>query len=198
MLESKLKIYVDEVMKFRRALNLTSVDDLELFYARFIAPTLRLKLLLPDQGRLLDVGSGMGVPGVPLLLALPGLMGVLVERRKKRAEFLRHLVRKLSLQAEVYDADVNRLPPLHVDVCVARAVTAESDLLKMFAPHCNPGAIAVLPVPSHAETVAQAGWETGRTVHLPAAIDGDAEQQIHCYHYGEPLQQSSVRGGGFT
>ena len=67
------KPYIDEVMKFRRALNLTSISDPELFHARFIEPSLALSEWLPEEGRMLDIGSGMGVPGIPLLMARPGL-----------------------------------------------------------------------------------------------------------------------------
>ncbi|MDX8402570.1 MAG: RsmG family class I SAM-dependent methyltransferase, partial [Mariprofundaceae bacterium] len=118
--------WIDEVMRFRRALNLTSVDDPSAFRERFLLPSLAMAAWLPDRGRLLDVGSGMGVPGIPLLIAKPGIFGILVERRLKRAEFLRHLVRTLGLDAEVMADDVNRIPRLEVDVCVARAVADQA------------------------------------------------------------------------
>ncbi len=176
--------YVQEVLKFRRALNLTSIKDADLFHARFIRPSLAMVELMPDQGRVLDVGSGMGVPGIPLLAAKPGLTGVLVERRKKRAEFLRHVVRKLKLNSEVYDADINDLPSLNIDVCVARAVADEAKLLNMFTPHVNEGAIAVLPVPRAHPPVTVDGWEmTGE--HSVSVDDWtDENQLIRCYRYG--------------
>ncbi len=175
--------YVQEVLKFRLALNLTSIKDADLFYARFIRPSLAMMELMPDQGRVLDVGSGMGVPGIPLLVAKPGLTGVLVERRKKRAEFLRHVVRKLKLNSEVYDADINSLPSLNIDVCVARAVADEGMLLKMFTRHVNDGAIAVLPVPRAHPPVNVGGWEmTGE--HSVRVDDwSDDNQLIRCYRY---------------
>jgi len=187
------ELYVQEVMKFRRALNLTSISDPELFHCRFIEPSLALSEWLPEEGRMLDIGSGMGVPGIPLLVAKPGLVGVLVERRKKRAEFLRHLVRKLKLNAEVYDADVNDLPSLHVDVCVARAVTDEEVLLDMCSPHANANALAVLPVPLSHRPGDVAGWKLSGEHDLGIADGGDGIQRIRCYRYCDKLQQ-----GGFT
>jgi len=175
--------YVQEVLKFRRALNLTSISDTDIFYARFIRPSLAMVKLLPEQGRVLDVGSGMGVPGIPLLTAKPGLTGVLVERRKKRAEFLRHVVRKLKLNSEVYDADINDLERLNIDVCVARAVADEAMLLNMFTPHVNKGAIAVLPVPRSHPSVEIEGWEV--TGEYSVSVDDwtDENQLIRCYRY---------------
>lgn len=158
MMDARFDGYVREVLKFRKALNLTSIKDEAEFNQKFILPSLELLRWIPQQGRVLDIGSGMGVPGVPLVLAREGLQGVLVERRKKRAEFLRHLVRTLKLNAEVYDQDVNAIPSLRVDVCVARAVADERLLLKMCSRHVNDSAVAVLPVPLSSKSVEMDDW----------------------------------------
>ena len=149
---------------------------------------------MPESGRLLDIGSGMGVPGIPLLIAKPLLTGVLVERRKKRAEFLRHVVRKLNLKAEVYDADVCSLSSLHVDVCVARAVTNEQQLLEMCSAHVNDAAIAVLPVPQEHHVADVDGWEIldQHTIHFDTPVNYN--QNICCYRY----HQLEYTAGGFT
>jgi 16S rRNA (guanine(527)-N(7))-methyltransferase RsmG len=54
-----------------------------------------------SRGTLLDVGSGNGFPAVPLLLARPGVRGVLLEPRERRWAFLREVVRELKLPADV-------------------------------------------------------------------------------------------------
>lgn len=182
MSEALLQQYCDEVLRFRKALNLTSISSRDEFMERFVKPSVAMAKWMPGRGRLLDIGSGMGVPGIPLLIACPGLTGVLVERRKKRAEFLRHVIRKLQLQAEVYDADVNALPHLGVDVCVARAVTSVAPLLQMCGRHANPGAVAVLPVPRDADPADVPGWK-----FLDKALIRAVEsQQIHRYGIEEP------------
>ena len=176
-------LYIQEVMKFRRALNLTAVADPEVFRSRFIEPSLALAAWLPSSGRLLDIGSGMGIPGVPLLIAQPGLVGILVERRKKRAEFLRHLIRKLHLNAEVYDADINDLPPLNVDACVARAVADEAELLRMCSPHVRAGSVALLPVPAARKPAAIEGWQLVEERDAHISGDGAGVQRIRCYRF---------------
>lgn len=173
--------YVEEVMRFRKALNLTSIDDPQIFAERFVMPSLALGEWLPNTGRLLDIGSGMGVPGIPLLIANPGLQGVLVERRKKRAEFLRHVVRLMSLNAEVYDSDINRLERLCVDACVARAVTDQGELLTMCGRHANTGAVAVLPVPSSSKPVQTKGWR----LESERWLDNANDQLVRCYRFTE-------------
>jgi len=189
VIEEGLQRYCAEVLRFRKALNLTSVKDEAEFMRRFIDPSVALAAWMPQGGRLLDIGSGMGVPGIPLLIVRPDLQGVLVERRKKRAEFLRHLARVLKLDVEVYDADINDLPHLGVDVCVARAVTHVSELLEMCSPHTNEGAVAVLPVPQSSEPVAIEGWHFERRHTIQA---GDS-QQVHCYGFHQDhLNQGDV------
>ena len=177
MSEEALRGYCHEVLRFRKALNLTSVSQESEFMSRFVEPSVALAQWMPEGGRLLDIGSGMGVPGIPLLIARPGLQGVLVERRKKRAEFLRHVVRVLKLRAEVYDADINALPSLGVDVCVARAVAHIPALLDMCAPHMNEGGVAVLPVPQSAAAENVEGWRFDGSFSIRAI----EEQQVHRY-----------------
>jgi len=175
--------YVAEVLKFRKALNLTSIGDADVFAQRFINPSLALAGSMPEQGRLLDIGSGMGVPGIPLLMAMSGLQGVLVERRKKRTEFLRHVIRTLGLNAVAYDADIRDLEPLQVDVCVARAVTDEDGLLRMCAPHMVAGGRAVLPVPRESKAVLLVGWELEEEHRVASGLEAGDEQLIRCYRY---------------
>jgi 16S rRNA (guanine(527)-N(7))-methyltransferase RsmG len=175
--------YVEEVLKFRKALNLTSISDIDVFNARFILPSLTMAKMIPEQGRMLDIGSGMGIPGIPLLIAKPSLTGVLVERRKKRAEFLRHVVRKLGLSAEVYDADINALPPLNVDICIARAVADEKLLLEMCNRHVNSGAIAVFPVPRSHASVDVDGWAVSGEYAIGVGDAEDNTQIIRCYQH---------------
>jgi len=175
----KLDDYCREVLRFRKALNLTSVSDEKEFKLRFVDPSVALAQWMPEGGRLLDIGSGMGVPGVPLLITRPCLHGLLVERRKKRAEFLRHLVRVLKLDAEVFDADINDLPKLEADICVARAVTNVPVLLSMCEPHMRPGGVAVLPVPQSTAAAELFGWKFDGS-YTTSAI---AEQKIHRYQF---------------
>jgi len=189
-----INTYVDEVLKFRKALNLTSISDAGLFKDRFIQPSLVMGQWMPESGRMLDIGSGMGVPGIPLLISKPLLTGVLVERRKKRAEFLRHIVRKLKLQAEVYDADICSLPSLHVDVCVARAVADERQLLKMCSAHVNHGAVAVFPVPQKQHLAHVDGWKILDQHSIRIGASENNIQSVRCYQY----RQSEHNAGGFT
>jgi len=179
-LDHQLRGYVGEVLRFSRALNLTSVKSSDEFFKKFVSPSLQLLPCLPDSGRLLDLGSGMGIPGIPVLLARPSLHGVLVERRRKRAEFLRHLNRVFGLKAEIYADDICNLPRLNVDACVARAVCSTDSLLDMCSPHVHDGAVAILTVPRENSVVSRRGWRHHRNFLIKA---GRECQAVQIYHY---------------
>jgi 16S rRNA (guanine527-N7)-methyltransferase len=66
---------------------------------RHLAEALVARELLEGSGRLLDVGSGAGLPGVPLLAVSSAWRGLLLEPRSKRWAFLRTVIRELELDA---------------------------------------------------------------------------------------------------
>jgi len=79
---------------------------------------------VPARGRLLDVGSGNGFPAVPLLLARPGVEGVLLEPRERRWAFLREVARELALRAEVRRERLSAHRGDGYDVMTVRGVAA--------------------------------------------------------------------------
>jgi len=176
--EDDIQRYIHETLRFAKALNLTAIKDAGEFERRFTAPSLALCRWLPNTGVLLDVGSGMGVPGIPILLANRRLEGVLVERRKKRAEFLRHIVRLLKINATVYDCDVRDLQGVQANVCVARAVTQPEALLPMIESHMVADGLAVLPVPESLRAQSVSGWKISSDDAL--CLQG-LKQRVHCY-----------------
>jgi 16S rRNA (guanine527-N7)-methyltransferase len=157
-MDEKQKSYCEEVLRFRKVLNLTSIKDINVFYKTFILPSITLSNWIEDGAVVLDIGSGMGVPGIPILIHRPDTTGILVERRKKRTEFIRHVIRKIKLNAKAYDADINDLEPLQATVCVARAVSEVKLLIKMCDKHIVAGGKAVLSVPDDAELPEVKGW----------------------------------------
>jgi len=80
-------------------------------------------------GRLLDVGSGAGLPGVPLLAAAPSWQGVLLEPRQKRWAFLRLVVRELGLSATVERSRYQEYDGGPFELVTARAVGGTGELL---------------------------------------------------------------------
>lgn len=97
----RLVRYAELLERWSRRHNLVSYRDRDELVHRHLVDALAGRELLVGSGCLLDVGSGAGLPGVPLLLSRPAWRGVLLEPRQKRWAFLRLVVRELGLDATV-------------------------------------------------------------------------------------------------
>lgn len=99
------------VLEENERLHLTTITDPDAFADRHVAESLSALPLIPPgaEGRVLDLGSGNGYPAVPLAVARPGLRITMTEASRKKAEFLRDLVRELDLKnLDVLHAHIQR------------------------------------------------------------------------------------------
>lgn len=96
----RLVRYAELLERWSRRHNLVRYTGREELVTRHLLDCMAAAPLMGGGGRLLDVGSGAGLPGVPLLAACPGLSGTLLEPRQKRWAFLKLVIRELGLDAE--------------------------------------------------------------------------------------------------
>jgi 16S rRNA (guanine527-N7)-methyltransferase len=96
-----LETFIELVARYDRALDLVGPGSRGASLREHALDALAALPLLPTEGRVVDVGSGNGLPIVPLLLARPLLEGVLLEPRERRWAFLKEIVRELGLTADV-------------------------------------------------------------------------------------------------
>lgn len=122
----QIQQYMSILLKWNEAVNLTAIrDPLEILYRHFCESMFAASVVPLDNGRLADVGSGGGFPGLPLKILRPELEVFLVESNVKKATFLAEVVRDLGLTgARVlvsrYEELDEELTPL--DVVCSRAV----------------------------------------------------------------------------
>jgi 16S rRNA (guanine527-N7)-methyltransferase len=99
--------------------------------------------LVPDGARLVDVGSGAGLPGIPLALARPDTRVVLVEPLARRVDWLREVIVDLGVAVEVErgraEEDVVRRRWEGADVVTSRAVAPLARLAGWCLPLLRPG-----------------------------------------------------------
>ncbi len=127
----KLLAYVELLERWNKAYNLTAVRDPEQMVSRHLLDSLALLPWLTGDS-LLDIGSGAGLPGVPLAIARPDLEVTLLDSLGKRCRFLRQVRRELGLKnvrvvearSEDWQTDA---PPA---IITARAVAALPLLLE--------------------------------------------------------------------
>jgi 16S rRNA (guanine527-N7)-methyltransferase len=119
---SSLARYLAELDLWRRRTNLTGPMSGEELVSHALESTIGEKLI-SDGARLLDIGSGAGLPGVPLALARPDLVVTLLEPRAKRAAFLRHVIKTVPVQnAAVLEDRIENLEEPLYDVATIRAL----------------------------------------------------------------------------
>jgi len=150
--DEKQVLLIQEYMKILRhwneKLNLTAIrDPLEILYRHFCESMFGVGAIPVDKGRLADVGSGAGFPGVPLKIARPELELFLVESNIKKGTFLAEVARQLELSnARVlinrYEELGEEVAPL--DTACSRAVGEYPSFLTWAAsPQVNAGRVAL-------------------------------------------------------
>lgn len=127
--QAKLLAYLDLLVKWNGTYNLTAVRDPAEMVSRHLLDSLSVLPYLHGQ-TLADLGSGAGLPGIPLAIARPDLAVTLVESNGKKARFQREVVRSLPLanvrvtQARVQDVHGQ------FDTVTARAFASLADMLE--------------------------------------------------------------------
>jgi 16S rRNA (guanine527-N7)-methyltransferase len=90
--------YMSVMRRWNEKLNLTAIrDPLEVLYRHICESMFGASAIPVDNGRLADIGSGAGLPGIPLKIARPDLDLVLVESNIKKGTFLAETIRELEL-----------------------------------------------------------------------------------------------------
>lgn len=138
--QAQLLAYRDELARWGRVHNLTSVLEPGRMVPVHLLDSLALLPLLRGE-RIADVGSGGGLPGIPLAIARPELRLTLIEPRTKRALFLGHVVRHLGLANVIVERRrVEELPPgERFDTVVTRAFGSLADFAAAAGGLARPG-----------------------------------------------------------
>src|SRR6267154_1780959 len=90
--------YIELLMRWNEKINLTAIrEPLEILYRHFCESMYAAVAVPNERGRLADVGSGGGFPGLPLKIIRPELQVFLIESNVKKATFLAEVVRELAL-----------------------------------------------------------------------------------------------------
>jgi 16S rRNA (guanine527-N7)-methyltransferase len=123
--------YRELLWSWNEKLNLTRHTTLEKFVARDVLDSLELAKLLDRRDRVLDVGTGGGVPGVILAIVRPDLRVSLCESTGKKARAVETIVHELGLAVPVYHTRAEEVLQVRsFDSLVVRAVATLARLLK--------------------------------------------------------------------
>ena len=150
LVKKDLESYAQLLRKWQAVQNLVSRETLDAVWTRHFADSLQvLRLLKPTDRIFLDLGSGGGLPALPLAIALKdgGQQFTLVEPTGRKVSFLRTVARELDLNVMVHSGRSDSLdsretsPP---DVVTSRALAALPQLLEWIVPFWAPQTRAIL------------------------------------------------------
>jgi 16S rRNA (guanine527-N7)-methyltransferase len=160
--------YLAELDRWRRRINLTGSLSARELVSHALESALAAKLIAHGE-RVVDIGSGAGLPGMVLAIARPDLALTLVEPRQKRAAFLRHVARALGLKnAGVVGDRIQNVGVQTFGVATTRAVgrfstwVGDADFLR-------PGGALLAWTTEALETTAGPRFRLEQTLTVPGA-----------------------------
>lgn len=184
---AQFSIYLDLLSEWNRVHRMVGSSDRRWLVENIVLDSLLfLSALRIATGRhdaegswpasILDIGSGAGVPGIPIKIVRPEVEIVLVESRRKRASFLAAAVRALRLEdaTVVHDrAEVLVERDRRFDAVVARCAGRSTEILDLGTILVAGGGSVVVSTPS-----GKAGTTHGRRVVLRSALSGEPRHFI--------------------
>lgn len=156
--------FYEVLTDWAQRVSLTAIRDEEGVQRRHFLESAALIPLLAEEGfslrerSLIDVGSGAGIPGVPLKILEPSLRLTLVEAKQRKSEFLRALLPELGLSdvtVVTRRAEEAAHDPRHreqYDLAVAKALAPLRTLAELTLPFVRMGGLVIAPKGQEAET----------------------------------------------
>lgn len=128
---AQLADYVGLLAKWSKVYNLTAVRQPQRMVTRHLLDSLAVVPFL-TEGSLLDVGTGAGLPGLPIAIARPDLAATLLDANAKKLRFVRQAVAELRLgNVEVVQARMQEYQPGRAfDMVISRAVSSLEELYR--------------------------------------------------------------------
>lgn len=144
----KFNLYAEMLVERNKVMNLTAITESDDIVRKHFVDSLSLFSVIdiPENARVIDVGTGAGFPGIPLLIARPDLKMTLLDSTKKRLGFIEDVSRETSLQPELLhsraeDAGKSINYREKYDLATARAVSNLRDLSEYCLPFVKKGGI---------------------------------------------------------
>ena len=178
----QLTTYGLMLARWNRAYNLISPHTVEHIATRHILDALLLAHWLPNPpARVLDVGTGGGLPGLPLAITHPKLQFTLLDRNHKKTRFVRQVALELDLpNVTVVTKDLASYQDDPFACIMARAVAPAAELARACAHLCALNGQLLLPQGPKSNTEVPDGWNEccerrdGRTILILQHLEASA------------------------
>ena len=129
------RAYTHRLAQDSETFGLLGPRELPRIWSRHVINSALLSELVPDESLVADVGSGAGLPGIPMAIAQPKAHFTLIEPMERRANWLSAVVQDLGIKnVDVIRARAEEVSRTDFDIVTARAVAALDKLLKLLTP----------------------------------------------------------------
>lgn len=129
------RAYTHRLAQDSETFGLLGPRELPRIWSRHVINSALLSELVPDESLVADVGSGAGLPGIPMAIAQPKAHFTLIEPMERRANWLSTVVQDLGIKnIDVIRARAEEVSRTDFDIVTARAVAALDKLLKLLTP----------------------------------------------------------------
>lgn len=146
----KIKTYYRELITWNKKMNLTRITETTDFIIKHVIDSLMVEKLIDvnHNAKIVDIGTGPGIPGIILSIKRPDLKMGLLESQKKKTSFLTYIKTNLKLPIKILQGRAERMGKdnrfrENFDVAVARAVASLNQLLELSLPFVSLGGIFV-------------------------------------------------------
>jgi len=145
----KIVAFVSELLAWNQKINLTAITDAEEVAEKHIIDSLIPAKFIPDNASVIDLGTGGGFPGIPLIIYMPSLAVTLVDSSRKKINFLKYVIRILNFQnISAHQFRVEELsdhPDFagQFDVVISRAFTSLNRFFEVAAPLIKPDGVII-------------------------------------------------------
>lgn len=134
-----LLTYQTLLLDWNKKINLISRRDTERILTYHLIDSLAASRLIPEKAVCADIGTGAGLPGIPLAIVRPDLQLVLIESIQKKCRFLEAACARLELtNTRIYCARSEELPPLDCDILLSRLTADLNRTLRNSHLHLKP------------------------------------------------------------
>ena len=134
--------YLTLLAKWNRVYNLTAIREETKWISHHLLDSLAVVPYLP-AGRLVDAGSGAGLPGIPIAFACPDRPVTLLDSNQKKGAFLTQAAAELELtNVKVVIERAESYRPDHAfDIVISRAFSSIADFIRLAGHLCSPGGV---------------------------------------------------------
>ncbi len=142
-------LYLKELLKWNQKINLTAIRSEKGIIQKHFVDSFSVYPYLYKNSSVLDIGSGAGIPGIPLKIVQPTLEMTLIDSTRKKVDFQRHVIRILGLKGieaihgRVQDKEILRTLGGRFDLTLSRAFSDLRTFLLLSLPFLKEKGIAI-------------------------------------------------------